>query len=134
MIGTCLCRRVKVEVVGQPGHINICNCAYCRKAGHAAGLFPESAVEVCGETRSYVRDDMADPWMTLHFCPTCGSATHSTGTPEHPCDVVRVNVRLFDLGAVADVEARFLDGDAVKSEDDPFPLIATAKYGHGTTF
>ncbi len=134
MIGICLCRRVTIEVVGPAGQINICNCDLCRKSGHAIAQYPIGAVRISGTTQSYVREDMTDAWITKHFCPTCGSTTHSTGTPEHPADVVRVNVRLFDLGAFTGSEARFLDGAAVQSEDDPFTVIATAKYGDGNVF
>ena len=134
MIGTCLCRRVTIEVPGPPAYIAICNCDLCRKSGHAIAQFPTDTVRISGPTQSYVREDMADTWITKHFCPTCGSATHSMGTPEHPSDVVRVNVRLFDPGVFTGTEARFLDGAAVKHEDDPFIVTATAEYGDGTTF
>ena len=134
MIGTCLCRRVVVEVPGPPAFIHICNCDFCRKSGHAVGQYSIAAVKITGTTTRYVREDLADTWLTLNFCPVCGSDTHTSGSPEHPTDIVRVNMRLFTASDLADVEARYLDGHSVEDEDDPFPVIAMEKYGHGTVF
>ena len=134
MKGACLCGRVTIEVSAPPPYINICNCDYCRKTGGAIGQFPHDEVTIVGETRSYVREDMADTWLTLHFCPVCSSATHTTGTPQHPTDVLRVNMRLFDGRYLAGVEARFLDGHSVEGEDDEFVVIATKRYGAGHVF
>ena len=135
MIGACLCGRVTVETPGPPAFIHICNCDFCRKSGHAIGQFAIDAVKIRGITTSYVREDMADPWLTLNFCPVCGSATHTTGTLEHPTDVVRVNMRLFAQSDLTGTEVRYLDGHSVIDENDPFPLIATARYGaDGTVF
>ena len=134
MIGTCLCRRVTIEVPGPPPYIAICNCDYCRKTGGAIGQFANDTVEITGETRAYVREDMADTWLTLHFCPVCASATHTTGTPQHPTDVIRINMRLFDGRNLAGTEVRFIDGHAVQDEDDPFGVIDTKTYGVGCVF
>ena len=134
MKGTCLCGRVTIEVAAPPPYINICNCDYCRKTGGAVGQFPHDQVTIAGETRSYVRADMADTWLTLNFCPVCGSATHSTGTPQHPTDVLRLNMRLFDGRDLAGIEARFLDGHSVQDEDDEFVVIATKAYGDDCVF
>ena len=134
MIGTCLCRRVTIEVVGPPAFIHLCNCDFCRKSGHAIGQFPIDAVRISGITTAYVREDMADTWLTLNFCPICASATHTTGTPQHPTDVIRINMRLFDARNLAGTEVRFLDGHAVLDEDDPFGVIDTKTYGVGCVF
>ena len=134
MIGTCLCRRVTIEVPGPPPYIAICNCDYCRKTGGAIGQFANDTVEITGDTRAYRREDMADTWLTLHFCPVCASATHTTGTPQHLTDIVRVNMRQFDGRELFGTEVRFLDGQAVQGEDDPFIVIANQKYGHGSVF
>ena len=135
MIGNCLCGRVQLEVPGPPPYINICNCDYCRKSGGAIGQFPQEQVQISGETRSYVREDMTDTWLTLHFCPVCGAATHATGTPEHSTAVVRVNMRLFEVSELVGTEVRYLDGYSVQNEDDEFTTVATRHYGDdGTVF
>jgi hypothetical protein len=134
MIGSCLCGRVRIETPGKPTYVNICNCNYCRKSGGAVGQFPQDQVRISGETRTYVREDLADTWMTLHFCENCGAATHSTGTPEHPTEIVRVNMRLFEAGELVGTEARYLDGRSVHDENDEFAVIATRHYGDGTVF
>ena len=134
MIGACLCGRVQIDVPGPPPYINICNCDYCRKSGGAIGQFPHDQVQISGETRTYVREDMAEAWLTLHFCQVCGVATHTTGTHGHPTEVVRVNMRLFEASALDGSEVRYLDGRSVQNEDDRFTVIATRHYGDDTVF
>ena len=135
MIGACLCGRVQIKVSDAPHYISICNCDYCRKTGGAIGQFSQDQVRISGETRTYVREDMADTWLTLHFCQVCGAATHTTGTHEHPTEVVRVNMRLFEASELVGTEVRYLDGRSVQSEDDEFTVIAVRPYGDdGTVF
>jgi hypothetical protein len=66
--GGCRCGAVRIIATGQPFRVGLCHCMDCRKhygAPFAAlAIFPESAVTITGETRSY-RD--------RHFCPICGS-------------------------------------------------------------
>jgi hypothetical protein len=66
--GSCLCGAVRFTATGQPYRVGLCHCLDCRKHHGAVfaalAIFPEAAVSVTGETRSY-RD--------RHFCPACGS-------------------------------------------------------------
>jgi len=67
--GSCLCGDVRIEASGEPYRVGICHCLDCRKHHgalfFAAGMFPEHAVTVSGETRDY---------KGRHFCPRCGSS------------------------------------------------------------
>lgn len=45
--GSCLCRAVRFEVVGEFNRFYLCHCEYCRKdtgSAHAANLFSSTAV------------------------------------------------------------------------------------------
>ena len=68
-IGGCLCGDVRLSVSGFPYRVGLCHCLDCRKHHgalfFAAGMFPQSAVTIDGETRDY---------EGRHFCPRCGSS------------------------------------------------------------
>ena len=84
--GGCLCGNVKIVASGPPYRVGICHCLDCRKHHgalfHASAIFPEDAVTIQGETRSYAG---------RHFCPNCGSPVFGrTG------DEVEVNLGSLD--------------------------------------
>ncbi|MCB6178674.1 GFA family protein [Rhodobacter sp. Har01] len=84
--GGCLCGALRITATGQPWRVGLCHCLDCRKAHgalfHASAIFPQGAVTVTGETRSY---------NGRHFCPTCGS--HVFGRSG---DEVEVNLGALD--------------------------------------
>ena len=70
--GGCLCGDIRLVATGEPYRVGICHCLDCRKHHgalfFAAGIFPEDAVTIEGETREY---------HGRHFCPRCGSSLFS---------------------------------------------------------
>ncbi len=84
--GGCQCGAVRITATGQPWRVGICHCLTCRKHHgalfHASAIFPESAVRVSGETRSY---------KGRHFCPACGSPVFGQSGDE-----VEVNLGALD--------------------------------------
>ena len=84
--GGCLCGAVSIIATGKPYRVGICHCMDCRKHHgalfHASAIFPEAAVTVTGETRSF---------QGRHFCPACGSPVFGrTG------DEIEVNLGALD--------------------------------------
>ena len=84
--GGCLCGAVSIIATGKPYRVGICHCMDCRKHHgalfHASAIFPETAVTVTGETRSF---------QGRHFCPNCGSPIFGrTG------DEIEVNLGALD--------------------------------------
>jgi hypothetical protein len=82
----CLCGAVRLEATGQPYRVGLCHCLDCRKHHGAvfggSAIFPEAAVTVTGETRSYAG---------RHFCPRCGSSVFArTG------DEIEISLGAFD--------------------------------------
>lgn len=76
-IGGCLCGDVRFVATGEPYRVGICHCLDCRKHHgalfHASAIFPETAVEITGQTQSYAG---------RHFCPRCGSSVFSRSGDE----------------------------------------------------
>ena len=75
--GGCLCGSVRFVARGQPYRVGLCHCLDCRKHSgalfNATAIFPESAVTIEGETRSYAG---------RHFCPICGSSVFGRSDDE----------------------------------------------------
>lgn len=84
--GGCLCGNVRVEARGRPCRVGLCHCLDCRKHHgalfHASAIFPQEAVGVSGETRSF---------RGRHFCPNCGSPVFGRSGDE-----VEVNLGSLD--------------------------------------
>jgi hypothetical protein len=84
--GGCLCGDVNIVASGRPYRVGICHCMDCRKHHgalfHASAIFPQDAVTVAGETRSYAG---------RHFCPRCGSPVFGRSDDE-----VEVNLGSLD--------------------------------------
>lgn len=84
--GGCLCGAVRIVAMGEPYRVGLCHCLDCRKHHgalfHASAIFPEDAVTVTGETRSF---------RGRHFCPDCGSPVFG-----HSGDEVEVNLGALD--------------------------------------
>lgn len=86
LTGGCLCGDLRITVSGPPYRVGICHCLDCRKHHgalfHASAVFPQDAVTITGETRSYVG---------RHFCPRCGSSVFSSSGDE-----IEVNLGSLD--------------------------------------
>ncbi|MBR9863953.1 MAG: GFA family protein [Rhodobacteraceae bacterium] len=70
--GGCLCGDVRIIAKGEPLRVGLCHCLSCRKhhgaVFHASAIFPDTAVEVQGNYKSY---------EGRAFCPKCGSSVVS---------------------------------------------------------
>ncbi len=84
--GGCLCGALRFTAIGKPYRVGICHCIDCRKNHgalfHASAIFPETAVTITGEVRSY-RD--------RSFCPNCGSPVFA-----HIEDEIGINLGCLD--------------------------------------
>ena len=84
--GGCLCGQLRITATGQPYRVGLCHCLDCRKYHgslfHASAMFPENAVTITGESRTYAGRS---------FCPTCGSSVFAISGDE-----VEVNLGCLD--------------------------------------
>lgn len=134
MKGGCVCGGVTFVLPRRPDYINICNCRLCRSTGGAFGYFAPEELTVTGETKGFQRDDLPDIWLTLHFCPRCGSATHWSPTGRTDLGRIGVNMRLFSQEDLDGIEVRYQDGRGVIDETDEFVTTATGTFGDGKAF
>ncbi len=75
--GGCLCGNLRFSATGKPYRVGICHCLDCRKHHgalfHASAIFPQEAVTISGDTRSYAE---------RYFCPQCGSTVFGRSDDE----------------------------------------------------
>ena len=134
MKGSCICGGVTLGLPRRPDYINICNCRLCRSTGGAYGYFKPEELTIAGETRGFERDDLPEVWLTMHFCPTCGSATLWTPSGKTELGRIGVNMRLFAQDELEGIEVRYQDGRGVIDESDDFITTATGAIGDGKAF
>jgi hypothetical protein len=95
----CHCGQLRLQVIGEPLAVSICNCLACqRRTGSAFGMqagFKKEQVEVNGRFHDYARisDEADQKEHVFHFCPDCGSQVFYT-EPTDP-DLVVVSVGSF---------------------------------------
>lgn len=77
LTGGCLCGALRFAATGAPLRVGLCHCLDCRKHHgalfHASAIFPQSAVTLSGDWRSY---------RGRAFCPHCGSSVFSQSGDE----------------------------------------------------
>lgn len=111
--GTCHCGATGWTLTGDPGSITVCNCTQCRRNGTLwAYDFVDGRITIRGETKSYVRKDLATPGLETMFCPTCANIVCWRGlhTMDDGRRRIAVNVRLAPFEHVADLLIDRFDG------------------------
>ena len=82
-VAACGCGRLTVTARGQPAEVYACSCDACqRRSGAAfsyAAIYPEAAVSVAGEQKSFRRHGESGRWIETCFCPTCGMTVFFRG-------------------------------------------------------
>ena len=77
---SCSCGQLRLTVSEDPIRVSICHCLACqRRTGSVFGAqarFPKHAVQVSGESSTYVRVGDEGSRITFHFCPKCGATVH----------------------------------------------------------
>lgn len=105
--GSCLCKKVTFEVIGEFNGFFLCHCSRCRKetgSAHAANLFSKTAeFQWIGGRESVRTFRLSNTRFARTFCESCGSAlpTVESGRIVVPagsldCDVdVKPNAHIF---------------------------------------
>jgi hypothetical protein len=111
LTGGCLCGAVRYVAQGEPVNIRACHCRKCQKATggvfYARARYPQAAVSIEGETRSYPSSDRIE----RVFCPTCGTTLFSRSIDGS--NVIGVSLpTLDDPAALSPTEHIFIDDKA----------------------
>ncbi|ODR98489.1 hypothetical protein AUC68_08665 [Methyloceanibacter methanicus] len=83
----CACGAMTVSTRGEPADVYLCSCLDCQRGTGSAfsygALFPEPAVRMAGETRTYTHRAESGRSVVSWFCPTCGTtvAFRAEGLP-----------------------------------------------------
>lgn len=76
----CSCGQLSATTQGAPSRVSVCHCLACqRRTGSVFGAqarFRRDAVQISGESRTYVRTGDEGKRITFHFCPVCGATVH----------------------------------------------------------
>ena len=99
-----------MKLARRPEYVNQCDCSVCLRIGAAWGYFGNGEVTIEGETGRFQPSDIAEPGLSFHFCPSCGSTTNWAALAHAPRERMGVNMRLFKPGDLDGLEARFSDG------------------------
>jgi hypothetical protein len=77
-VARCACGRLTVTTHGEPLDVYLCSCRDCQRGTGSAfsygALFPEVAVSLAGESRTYRQRADSGRFIDSSFCPTCGTA------------------------------------------------------------
>ncbi|MEM1231704.1 MAG: GFA family protein [Pseudomonadota bacterium] len=113
MEGHCHCQRVRWRMDKKPNSVSACNCTLCARYGvlWAYGYIDHN-IHVDGPTRSYRRGGDSDGDIDFHFCAHCGCVTHyiSNVAGDDGRFWSAVNMRLTELGPIADLKVYHFDG------------------------
>jgi hypothetical protein len=75
-VASCLCGSLTATAHGEPADVYACACVDCqRKSGGAfsyAAIYPEAAVSLAGEHKTWRRKGESGRFVEMGFCPSCG--------------------------------------------------------------
>ncbi len=73
---SCGCGNLRVTTSAEPLEVFACSCLNCqRETGGAfsyCAAYPEAAIEIVGERKTWRRTVDSGRWIETNFCPTCG--------------------------------------------------------------
>ncbi|KAG7093351.1 hypothetical protein E1B28_007032 [Marasmius oreades] len=103
--GSCLCKRIKFKIHGDPFTFILCHCVNCKKASGTAFLsnlwFQEKNViitEGSDLVKCYEDHDTASGnALRRHFCSNCGSTLFLRPSKEYPrSDIIMLHASTVD--------------------------------------
>jgi hypothetical protein len=94
--GSCLCGRIRFELMAEPGEFGFCHCVACQKASgsaHAANA-PIDRSEVRLLASTTLREFESSPGKFRAFCSACGSPVYAYLRASF--DTLRIRLGLLD--------------------------------------
>lgn len=105
--GSCHCGKIAFEVEGEFKSALVCNCSYCRRAGHMLAFTAPDAFRLKTPAKDVGTYLFNKQVISHHFCDNCGIATHGGGVGPDGKRMVAVNLR-----CVPDIDLDTLKVDA----------------------
>ena len=76
-VAKCCCGALAVTTRGEPLDVYVCSCTECQKGSGSVfsygAVFPEAAVSMTGENKTFRRNSDAGRFIESYFCPSCGT-------------------------------------------------------------
>ena len=80
LTGHCLCGRIRYEITGEVGPVELCHCTHCRRSTGSAfsanGTVRSKDFDLV-EGKQYLREHESRPGKFRGFCLCCGSPIYS---------------------------------------------------------
>jgi len=70
---SCLCGRVKIEVINLNPKFTVCHCDTCRKWGGGPFFAVQCGTEVEIQGAEHITEYNSSAWATRGFCAACGT-------------------------------------------------------------
>jgi len=94
--GSCHCGKIAFDVEGDFETAMVCNCSYCRRAGHMLAFTTPESFTLKTQPKD-VSTYLFNKQVISHFhCANCGIATHGSGVGQDGKRMVAVNLRCVD--------------------------------------
>lgn len=91
--GSCHCGKVAFEVEGEFPNAMVCNCSYCRRAGHMLAFTTPDKFRLKTAAKDVSVYLFNKQVINHYFCANCGIATHGGGVGPGGKQMVAVNLR-----------------------------------------
>ena len=111
--GSCHCGSAKWTLNVAPERVTACNCSLCSRLGALWSYdYENEGIKLYGKTSVYIRSDLENPELEVHFCPKCGGviAWRARNLDEDGRRRMAVNIRLADPELVAALPIKHFDG------------------------
>jgi hypothetical protein len=94
--GSCHCGKIAFEVKGEFDNAMVCNCSYCRRAGHMLAFVGEGDFRLTTPQKDVANYLFNKQVINHYHCTNCGIATHGGGVAPDGTRMVAVNLRCVD--------------------------------------
>ena len=106
--GSCHCGQVSFDVEGEFPSAMVCNCSYCRRAGHMLAFTTPDKFRLKTPQKDVSTYLFNKQVINHYFCANCGISTHGGGVAPNGQQMVAVNLR-----CVSDIDLDALKIDKV---------------------
>ena len=108
--GSCHCGQVAFDVDGEFASALVCNCSYCRRAGHMLAFTTPENFRLTTPQKDVSTYLFGKQLISHFFCASCGISTHGSGAGPDGKRMVAVNLRCVPDIDLDTLEIQMFDG------------------------